>query len=181
MDRRIKRTRNNVIQTLPELMMKYEWDTINIQLLCDHADVSRSAFYTHFKSKEDVLEQCFDHLEKELLEPIKNRGLDTHGTLQFIPNLLSHVASHCDLLQRNTSSAAGLVILNRFKSLVKQLARLEFDKSSRYQLGKDQLTFIMGGTFAMLEQWNEEQCRTSVKTLTKRIDALLDGHLQAVP
>ncbi len=178
MDRRVKRTRNNLVQALPNLMRRYEWDTINIQLLCDHADVSRSAFYTHFKSKSDVLEHCFYRLEEELLESTENRGLDSHGTLQFIPNLLSHVESHCDLLKKNASSAGGLVILNRFRSLVKNLTKNEFDGCSNYQLGVDQLTFITGGTFAMLEQWNEEQCETSVKALTERIDALVDGHLR---
>ncbi len=173
MDRRIKRTHNSLTQALPELMMRYDWDTINVQLLCDHADVSRSAFYTHFKNKAEVLEQCFDRLEQELLEPANARGLDKHATLMFIPNLLGHVETHCDLLQRNTSSAAGLVILNRFKSLVKQLAATEFNQSKQYKLKRDQLTFITGGIFAMLEQWNDEQCRTSVKTLTSRIDTLV--------
>jgi len=174
MDRRIQKTRNSLVQALPGLMLKYDWDTINVQLLCDHANVSRSAFYTHFKSKTEVLDQCFERLEQELHEPVSARGLDTHGTLLFIPNLLSHVESHCELLERNAASAAGLVILNRFKFLVKKLASREFEQSNQYQPQKDQLTFITGGIFAMLEQWSEENCQSSVQALTKRVDSLVN-------
>jgi len=177
MDRRIQKTRNSLVTALPDLMMRYDWDTINVQLLCDHANVSRSTFYTHFKSKVDVLDQCFERLEEELREPVSSRGLDTHDTLLFVPNLLSHVESHCELLERNTASAAGLVILNRFKFLVKKLAAREFTQSKKYKPKKDQLTFITGGIFAMLEQWSEENCKTSVKALTTRIDTLVEGNL----
>jgi len=173
MDRRIQRTRNSLIDAMPELMMKYNWDQINVQRLCDHANVSRSAFYTHFNNKAEVLDQCFERLEQELLVPVSGRGIDANRTLAFLPNLLSHVQGHCDLMTRNMTSQAGLVILNRFKSVVKTMTEREFAQCERHKPRKDQITFITGGIYAMLEQWHLEQCQTSVKTMTKRIDALV--------
>ena len=177
MDRRIQRTRNSLIEAMPELMTKYHWEQINVQRLCDQADVSRSAFYTHFSNKAEVLDLCFERLEQELLTPFASRGIDAHGNLAFVPNLLSHVHAHCDVMTKNASSQAGLVILNRFKSIVKTLTEREFTQSKRHRLKKDQVTFITGGIYAMLEQWHWEQCQTSVKTLTKRIDALVSDFI----
>jgi len=177
MDRRIKRTRNSLMEALPELLITHSWEEINVQRLCDQADVSRSAFYTHFNNKVEVLDLCFERLEQELLTPVAGRGIDVHGLLEFVPHLLSHVESHCEIMRRNSKSAAGLVILNRFKSLVKVLTEREFTQSKRTKPSKDQIVFITGGIFAMLEQWNEEHCRTSVKALTRRIDVMVGASL----
>jgi len=177
MDRRIRRTRNSLIEALPELLVTHGWDEINVQRLCDQADVSRSAFYTHFNNKAEVLDLCFERLEEELLMPVAGRGIDIQGLLEFVPNLLSHVESHCEIMRRNSKSVAGLVILNRFKSLVKVLTEREFAHSKRPKPSKDQIIFITGGIFAMLEQWNEEHCRTSVKALTRRIDVMVSASL----
>lgn len=173
MDRRVQRTRNSLIEAMPKLMMQYDWDEINVQRLCDQADVSRSTFYTHFRNKAEVLDQCFVRLEQELLTPIASRGIDSQGTLAFVPNLLNHIQSHCQILRRNSKSSAGLIILNRFKSQVLLLAQREFKQCQQYRLNKDQVTFITGGIFAIIEQWNHEHCQTPVKTLTKRIDSLV--------
>jgi len=177
MDRRVKRTRNSLIEALPELLMTHGWDEINVQRLCDQADVSRSAFYTHFNNKVEVLDLCFERLEQELLTPVAGRGINVHGSLEFVPNLLQHVESHCEIMRRNTKSAAGLIILNRFKVLVKILTEREFAQRKGSKPGKDQITFITGGIFAMLEQWNEEHCRTSVTALTRRIDTMVSASL----
>ena len=173
MDRRIQRTRNNLTQAMRALMSQYRWEQINVQLLCDQADVSRSAFYTHFDNKAQLLDLCFEQLEQELLVPVTARGIDSHGTLAFLPNLLNHVEGHCEVMTKNLSAPAGLVILNRFKAVIKAMTEREFKQCKRQKPKADQLVFIAGGIFALLEQWHLEQCRTPVKTLTRRIDALV--------
>ncbi len=179
MDRRIEKTRNSLINALPALMRTHDWHDINVQRLCDQANVSRSAFYTHFNNKAEVLDLCFERLAQELAEPNGKRGIDSHGTFAFLPNLLNHVHSHCDLLRRNASSPAGLVILNRFKSTVQEMANQEVRESKTLRLSKDQARFITGGIFAMIEQWNAEHCATSVQALTRRIDALVGSFVSA--
>jgi len=178
MDRRIVRTRKALMDALTGLMSTRLWDEINVQQICDSADVSRSTFYIHFDNKQELLDSCFSALEKELSRADPSRGLSIDGTFQFLPRLLEHVAVNQDVFRANSNPASGLVIFSRFKMVVDVLATTEIKQSDfASRLSDDQITFIIGGIFAMLEQWNRSGAAVSTQRLLKRIDVLVIGVL----
>ncbi|MGW0357525.1 MULTISPECIES: TetR/AcrR family transcriptional regulator [Nocardia] len=54
-DRRVRRTRSTLHRALIELMIERPYDRITVQDILDRADVGRSTFYAHFRSKDDLL------------------------------------------------------------------------------------------------------------------------------
>ena len=63
-DRRIKRTKNLIKQSLTDLLKERELQDISITELCDIADINRKTFYNHFPDIRAVL----DEIENENIE-----------------------------------------------------------------------------------------------------------------
>ena len=53
-DRRAQRTRQQLQQALTDLMAQKTYDSISVQDITERANVGRTTFYTHFRSKTDL-------------------------------------------------------------------------------------------------------------------------------
>lgn len=61
-DKRIKKTKKYLKQTLIKLLDKETFEQITVTRLCDEADVSRITFYTHYSDKYDLAEDIFQDM-----------------------------------------------------------------------------------------------------------------------
>lgn len=59
-DRRIQRTRDLLQKALMDLMRQRGYEAITIQDIADRANVSRTTFYVHYTSKDDLFMSCHD-------------------------------------------------------------------------------------------------------------------------
>ena len=55
-------TRQKIFETSLELFNRHGYDNVTIDDICDTIGVSKGAFYTHFKSKDQVILENFIHL-----------------------------------------------------------------------------------------------------------------------
>lgn len=53
-------TKEMIAKTAVELFQKEGVDNVSIQAICDACDVTRNAFYYHFKNKQDLILQFFN-------------------------------------------------------------------------------------------------------------------------
>lgn len=156
------------------LMKTTPWDRINVQAICDRADVSRSTFYAHFDNKHELREFSFGQLEAELDAEHPDRGLGRDGRFAFLPALLDHVAGHRTVLKINARSAAGFAILVRFRRVIETLARREIEQAGRSPApSADRVAFLCGGIAALIEAWIEGGCRDPAQAVLNRIDAIV--------
>ena len=58
-DRRSLRTKATLQHALNSLIMKNGYEAITIKDICDAANVGRSTFYAHYKSKDDLKRRGF--------------------------------------------------------------------------------------------------------------------------
>ena len=58
-DRRIRKTKKNLKDTLVELLMEVPFEQISITELCRRADVSRITFYSHYSDKYALVDEIF--------------------------------------------------------------------------------------------------------------------------
>ena len=178
LDRRIAKTRTALMESLIHLMGLKCWADINVQLICDQADVSRSSFYSHFDNKQELLDFAFSELEKHLSQPHAHRELRENGRLGFLPGLVDHVRSHCDLFKNRERTSADIAIFNRFKSVVDGLVQHELNQlPGNNRPSNDELAFLTGGIFGVLQNWNNRGCVTSNESVLASIDALADRFL----
>src|SRR4051812_36054131 len=67
-DRRTARTRRALLAAFVALVQERRYEAIRVGDIVDEADVGRSTFYGHFKSKDDLLRQSMDWLLRILAE-----------------------------------------------------------------------------------------------------------------
>ena len=59
-NRRAQRTREDLQKTLIELMGEKAYDAITIQDIADQANIGRTTFYLHFKTKDELFISCHE-------------------------------------------------------------------------------------------------------------------------
>ena len=171
MDRRVGKTRAALIGAARSLMRSRAWHDVSVRLICDVADVSRSAFYEHYDDREDLLDAVFAALRKHLGGDVAGRGLDAHGTFRFLPALVSHMHGHLPLFARSAASPSGLALSARFRGVVDELARAEL-RGSRTARDVDghRGAFLVGGVFGALERWCRDGCEQPEASVLATID-----------
>ena len=80
-DRRIRKTKKALRESLAELMLEKELRSISVRELADTADVHRATFYTHYKDIYDLYEQLENAVVEELSEIITNNTPNTYEKL----------------------------------------------------------------------------------------------------
>lgn len=67
-DRRITKTRKAIYHAFLHLLNQKDYDIITVQEIIDRADVGRSTFYSHYESKELLLDELCHYLFHHLFE-----------------------------------------------------------------------------------------------------------------
>ena len=94
-DRRITKTRKAIYAAFLQLLNQKNFETITVQEIIDLADVGRSTFYSHYESKELLLDELCRYLFHHLFEREENISIEaylTHIFLHFKKNQ-DHVTS----------------------------------------------------------------------------------------
>ncbi|MEZ7624045.1 TetR/AcrR family transcriptional regulator [Streptococcus sp. 27098_8_22] len=84
-DRRITKTRKSIYTAFLQLLNQKSFETITVQEIIDLADVGRSTFYSHYESKELLLDELCRYLFHHLFEREENISTEAY---------LSHIFSH---------------------------------------------------------------------------------------
>lgn len=106
MDKRVKRTRERLRKALLELILEMPYDEITVRHILLRADTSRSAFYAHFRDKDDLL-------MAGLPEDILSYGLDKgEGILPDVTGLFAHVLAGKQWLEA-MSGNAGMILTSQ--------------------------------------------------------------------
>lgn len=153
-DRRIQRTRNALRAALMTLMVERGWDAIDVQALCDRADIGRSTFYQHFANKEELLKQNFAGLRDTLLAHAAHADADT--PLGFVPPLLAHVHDSQAVFRALVGRRSGHYVQDRFRELLVELVKTGLAKTSRQARGwqaEAQAHYLAGALFEVMVWW----------------------------
>ena len=94
-DRRITKTRKAIYNAFLQLLNQKDYETITVQEIIDLADVGRSTFYSHYESKELLLDELCRYLFHHLFER------EEHLTKE---DYLAHIFSHFKKNQDHVTS-----------------------------------------------------------------------------
>jgi len=132
------------------LMCERGWDAVNVQMLCERANVGRSTFYTHFADKEELLVSGFDDLRRMM---IAQRAPGT-GRIGFVRGLIEHAYENKRLFRALVGRRSGQVVQNRFRLLVLELTKDELEGLGVPPAQLDAVTRYVGGAFTELLIWS---------------------------
>jgi AcrR family transcriptional regulator len=144
---------------LHSLLAERGWDGINVQMLCDRADVSRSTFYLHFQNMEELLSDSLAGLSDTLRE---RAGTAALGTLPFVRPLIESVHEQRRLFRAVTGGRSGHIVRTRFRELVLQLVEEDISLVAAAGWRRDAgARFVTGALVELLAWWIEAGVRRS--------------------
>jgi AcrR family transcriptional regulator len=117
-DRRVRRTRRALRDSLLALTLERGWDEVNVLDVCERADVARSTFYTHFADKEELLLSGFDDLRAALRAKTDQEGRGAPTVLGFLGGLIEHARENAKLFRALIGKRAGQVAQKGFRQFV---------------------------------------------------------------
>ena len=114
-DRRITKTRKAIYNAFLHLLNQKDYEAITVQEIIDLADVGRSTFYSHYESKELLLDELCQKLFHHLFERAEHLSPQDY---------LAHIFQHFKKNQDHVTS----LLLSKNDYFIRQLRKeLEHD------------------------------------------------------
>ena len=144
-DRRVLRTREALRGALLDLMVERGWDAIDIQTLCERANIGRSTFYLHYPNKEELLKGSFGDLRTALRDQARQRALHSADQLAFVGGLIEHVHQQQLGFRAMLGRRSGHYVQDRFRELLVDLVEEERPAGARRSWHAHAVSNYLGG------------------------------------
>ncbi len=130
-DRRIQRTRELLRSAMVSLIKEQGFEALTVQHIIDRANVGRSTFYSHFRSKDDLMKGSVEMLRSSL-KRLQLRGrsgaADADGRLfAFSRELFAHADQHRDTFAAMVGKRSGTVFKQHLHRMLVELVREDID------------------------------------------------------
>ena len=102
-DLRVIKTKNNLYNTLIELMKEKQFEEIKVSDICSHALVNRSTFYAHYNDKYDLLEEYIKQLKENFTKELEtNKHIENTKEyyMEMIKIFLNHVEDKKEIYKK---------------------------------------------------------------------------------
>lgn len=177
MDRRVPRTRAMLQQGLCALLRKKRYEAITINDICTAANVGRSTFYAHYKSKDDLKRSGLDSLHGVLAQrqkaALKDTGEARDRGFDFSLSVFEHARDHLDHYRTLVGGRGGAVALAKVREMVRDLARRELALTVSTRTTEEipleaAVEYVVGAYMSLLTWWLDN----GAKLAPQRMDAM---------
>jgi AcrR family transcriptional regulator len=160
-DRRVSRTKAMLQQAHLTLILEQGYEATTVEAICGAANVGRSTFYAHYRSKHDLKRSGLDDLRAHLLarqrEALQRPGTRQDRCLGFSLALFSHARDYLDLYRALAGGRGREVALGGVRKILFELVRNEVvatnGKDSAAVASDLSIQFIVGAYMATLTWW----------------------------
>ena len=126
MDRRQRKTREAIYRAFMALLKEESYAKITVQQIIDRADIGRTTFYTHFDTKDALLQtfctDIFDHVFSQELDKEETHDFShDHDTRARVTHNLYHLQEHIDYLSGILSGESDAVFMGFMKQRLAEL------------------------------------------------------------
>lgn len=182
MDKRIIKTKAAIYDGLALCLKGKSYSSITVEDVLKASAVSRSTFYAHFKSIDDVLDSVgkdiFNHvfshtLEEEGTHDFSKTSLLDYG--HFITHILYHLHDEKDLISVVLQSSGRDVFLRDLRSKLRPLAQkaIETGLLPRKNIPSElQLEQAMESFVVLIVYWFSNGCLETPEVLTQYFAAM---------
>jgi AcrR family transcriptional regulator len=149
--RRVQRTREALRDALLALLPELGWDDIDVQTLCERANIGRSTFYLHFPDKAALLRGTFDDLRAHLLQSGQHGG--DACAYPFLPGLLAHVHEQRAVFQALLGRRSSQAVQAHFREVLVSLFSESIGLRTRAPWAAHARAHAMAGALFQLMVW----------------------------
>lgn len=177
MDKRIRKTNQALYKGLTLLLQEKNYNKITIEDLIQASNISRSTFYSHFKTKDDVLESII----KMITEHVFSHSLKEENTHDFskasifeythlITHILYHLHDEKKLISAILSSESKEIFVRDLKKELEPIAIKSLElgviktKNLPQSLRKEE---IMQNFITLIIYWFNNNCKETPEILTQ--------------
>lgn len=187
-DRRVRKSKEALKNSLIELMREKSVNNITVKELVTRADLNRSTFYNYYSDIPDMLSKLEDELYNEFLYtleahiPKKEKVVDvSKGGHKFIEDMCSVIKNNYEFCRCIFSKNGDLNFLFKLEEMIennlKNQLREIFD-------GKiDHLTYVYSffksGYIGILKSWMEDGCVESSEEIAHLTNSLVRGIIES--
>jgi len=164
-DRRVRRTRLSLQTALISLIPERGYDAVTVEEICEAADVGRSTFYAHYKSKDDLKRRAIDdHLRglfhARQLELTAAGGAER--SLSATQVIFEHVRDHRDLCRAVVRGPGCSVAIDAIRNSLSALLREEIGSGSSSSFMREfTVQYLVGAFITVLVWWLDNGARRS--------------------
>lgn len=158
MDRRQQKTREAIFMAFAQLLEEKNYAKITVQEIIDTANVGRSTFYSHFETKDSLLNalcsDIFDHVFSHHLQTEKTHDFSdsSYAFSQQLTHILYHLRDNGSKIPQLLKGESGELFLNYFRSYLPKVFS-PLLKHANTALPKSYLTSYLSGSFADTIRW----------------------------
>lgn len=123
MDKREEKTIKAIYSAFTKLINEKDYDDITIQDLLNEANVSRSTFYAHYKTKDELLlsvsNHIFEHVFSKTLQEEKTHDFSKDLILDYrhlIEHIFYHIRDEKELFEGILSNKVNALFLMEFRN-----------------------------------------------------------------
>lgn len=173
-DRRSKKTKNAIKNSLITLLNENAIDKITVTNIVTLADISRSTFYLHYDDVFDlyhaVIDDLIQHLMDEFETTYPSYGSNNFG--EFAQSLINFIETQQPLINLLIKSQ-GVEIIERLKPIiVDKVVSLEHESKEheQYYVG---IVFAVSGIIGIIVDWLENNLDLTAQELSHYIQNII--------
>ncbi|MCM1053122.1 MAG: TetR/AcrR family transcriptional regulator [Ruminococcus sp.] len=182
-DLRILKTKNNLYQTLENLLKEKPFEEIKVSDICNAALINRSTFYAHYNDKYELLEEFFNTLKSNLSNELnKNTNIKNSKEyyLELIKLLLDHIESKIDtykaiMINNRNSITMDIFYEAIYKDIIKQIDEISNSINNKIP-SKIISDFYLGAVVNVCMEWIKYNHRYTKQEIIDYLSILLPNN-----
>lgn len=182
-DRRIRKTKRVLKESLATLLLKKNLNDITVQELVNLADVNRGTFYLHYRDIYDMLVQIETEMMEDL-EAISGRypaNMLNSSPQPYISAMLEYIEENQTFCKMLLGPYGDMAFVERLKKLVEKkcLASLMEDipeiEPRRYQYFA---SYTVAGCIGLVQTWMESGMQNSPRELAQVAEGMIQNGIE---
>jgi len=169
---------------MASLIREKGFEALTVQDIIDRANVGRSTFYTHFKSKEDLLAGSVEMMRSSLRrfqrQAIARASKPDERVFAFSRELFTHAEQHREVFAAMVGRRSGMVFQQHLHRMLADLIREDVEslmgrRKPDAMEAEAAVQFVTGALIGLIAAWLDRMTRLSAEQL----DTLF--HRMAIP
>lgn len=164
MDMRVVKTRRAIRKALIELAEEKDVDKITVKELCERAEISKPAFYSHYGNIYDVIDEVENEVVQRVCDQMAHRSIDDIALPAMLRELGEQVYQN-PLRNVVRHDAESGVLGRKFITVF-----IEQRQITMHEIGKRRdflaIAFAFDGLMSIMQRMSQEQFERSVDDLS---------------
>lgn len=188
-DRRVRKSKDSLKNSLIELMQSKSVNNITVKELVIKADLNRSTFYNYYCDIPDMLKKFEEELYTEFLYTIErhiykcDKNIDiSEGTHEFIEDMCNVIKDNYDFCKCIFSKNGDLNFLFELEEIIENHLRDQLKE--KFDRKVDHLSYVYSffksGYIGILKTWMKGGCKESTKEIADLTYNLLKGVINSL-